>query len=185
MKSPCYGLLAELSTADALLDAVRQSRALGYREVEAYTPFSVEALPEALELPPNRVPLITLVGGIVGGIGAFFMQWYSAVIDYPINSGGRPLNSWPAFIPATFELAVLGAALAGFAGMLILNGLPKLRHPLFEIAEFHLASRNRFFMCIRASDPAFSADGTRRHLESLAPVNVFLVPWLPESDHER
>lgn len=185
MRPACYGLLAELATADALLDAVRQSRAAGYRQLEAYTPFSVESLPEALELPPSRVPLITLAGGIMGGVGAFFMQWYSAVISYPINAGGRPLNSWPAFIPATFELAVLGAALAAFAGLLLLNGLPRLRHPLFEVPDFHLASRNRFFVCIRGSDPAFSADGTRAHLESLAPVRVFVVPWLPESGHER
>ena len=185
MTGSCYGLLAELPTADALLDAVRRLRAAGYRQLECYTPFAVEALPEALDLPPSMVPLITLMGGLVGGVGAFFMQWYSAVIDYPINSGGRPLNSWPAFIPVTFELAVLGAALAGFAGMLILNGLPKLRHPLFEVDEFHLASRNRFFVCIRGSDPEFSPEATRKHLELLAPVRVVVVPWLPEHDHER
>jgi hypothetical protein len=183
MKESCYGLLAELSAADALLEAVRHSRAQGYRQIEAYAPFSVEGLPQALKLPPSRVPLITLVGGLVGGTGGFFMQWYSAVIDYPVNSGGRPLNSWPAFIPATFELTILGAALAAFGGMLILNGLPQLRHPLFELAEFHLASRNRFFICIRASDRKFSPDGTRRYLESLAPVQVLLVPWAKESRH--
>jgi hypothetical protein len=183
MKPPCFGLLAELSTADALLDAVRRIREQGYRQIEAYTPFSVDGLADALKLPKNRVPLITLVGGIIGGAGAFFMQWYSAVVAYPINSGGRPLNSWPAFIPATFELAVLGAALAAFGGMLILNGLPQLRHPLFEVDEFHLASRNRFFLCIRASDPKFSLDGTREQLEALAPARVLLVPWLKESVH--
>ncbi|MFO1465670.1 MAG: DUF3341 domain-containing protein [Steroidobacteraceae bacterium] len=185
MKPGCYGLLAELPTADALLEAVRRARAAGYRDVEAYTPFSVDGLAEALQLPPSRVPLITLAGGLVGGVGAFFLQWYSAVIDYPIDSGGRPLNSWPAFIPATFELAVLGAALAAFVGLLIMNGLPRLRHPLFEVEEFHLASRSRFFLCIRGSDPAFTPQGTREHLLACSPVQVFTVPWLAESDHER
>lgn len=176
MKESCYGWLADFSSADALLSAVRAARREGYRRVEAYTPFSVEGLPEALALGPSRVPLLTLVGGILGGGGAFFLQWYSAVVNYPINSGGRPLNSWPAFIPPTFELAVLGAALATFVGMLLLNGLPRLRHPLFEVSEFHLASRNRFFLCIRSDDTQFSMAGTRAWLESQDPVHVFLVP---------
>lgn len=184
MKPPCYGLLAELSTADALLEAVRKAREQGYRQIEAYTPFSVEGLADALALPPTRVPLITLIGGIIGGAGAFFMQWYSAVVSYPINSGGRPLNSWPAFIPATFELAVLGAALAAFGGLLILNGLPQLRHPLFEVDEFHLASRNRFFLCIRAGDPKFSLEDTREQLQALSSARVLVVPWLKESAHD-
>ena len=175
--NPCgYGLLAEFATADALLAAAREARAAGYRLVEAYTPFSVEGLPEALALPRNRVSLLTLIGGVLGGAGAFFLQWYSAVLDYPINSGGRPLNSWPAFIPATFELAVLGAALATFGGMLVLNGLPRLRHPLFEVDEFHLASRNRFFLCIRSGDRRFSAAETRTWLETLRPVRIVAVP---------
>jgi hypothetical protein len=169
-------LLVEFSSADALLDAVRKAREQGYRQIEAYTPFSVEGLTQALHLPPSRVPVITLIGGIIGGAGAFFMQWYSAVIDYPINSGGRPLNSWPAFIPATFELAILGAALAAFGGMLVLNGLPQLRHPLFEIDEFHLASRNRFFLCIRANDPKFSLNATREQLDAFSPVRILVVP---------
>jgi hypothetical protein len=176
MTEPCYGWLADFSSADALLRAVRAARGAGYRRLEACTPFSVEGLPEALALAPNRVSLLTLLGGILGGGGAFFLQWYSAVVNYPINSGGRPLNSWPAFIPPTFELAVLGAALATFLGMLFLNGLPRLRHPLFEVAEFHLASRNRFFLCIRSDDTQFSMAGTRAWLESQSPVHVFLVP---------
>src|SRR5689334_17909238 len=106
MSQPCYGLLAEFSHAEKLVEAVHHARAAGYRKLEAFTPFSVDGLAEALALPPSRVPLLTLLGGIIGGAGAFFMQWYTAVIDYPIDSGGRPFNSWPAFIPATFELAV-------------------------------------------------------------------------------
>jgi hypothetical protein len=180
MNASCYGLLAEFATAESLLQAARQARSRGYRLLEAYTPFSVEGLPEALALPHSKVPLFTLIGGVIGGAGAFFMQWYTAVVDYPINSGGRPLNSWPAFIPATFELAVLGAALATFGGMLLLNGLPRLRHPLFELEEFHFASRNRFFLCVRAGDPRFDPAQTRDWLESQKPVRVLVVPADPD-----
>jgi ActD protein len=171
-----YGITAEFGHAEALLEAVRATRNQGYRKLEAYTPFSVEGLPEALDLPPNRVALVTLLGGIVGGAGAFFLQWYSAVVDYPINSGGRPLNSWPAFIPAVFELAVLGAALAGFFGMLALNGLPRLRHPIFDTPDFHLASRNRFFLCVRSEDPLFDLDRTEAWLRTLSPVTLARTP---------
>jgi hypothetical protein len=176
MSERLYGLMAELQGAEQLVAAARAARAAGYRKLEAYTPFSVEGLPEALELPPNRVPLIALIGGIVGGAGAFFLQWYTAVIDYPINSGGRPLNSWPAFIPATFELAVLGAALAAFAGFLALNGLPRLRHPVFDTPDFDLASRNRFFLCIRSDDPLFDLQRTREWLLGLEPLRIAQTP---------
>jgi hypothetical protein len=176
MSEACYGLVAEFSSAEALLEAVRAARAAGYRRLEAYTPFSVEGLPEALGPSPDRVPLFTLIGGIVGGIGGFFLQWYSAVVDYPINSGGRPLNSWPAFIPATFELAVLAAALAAFGGMLAFNGLPRLRHPIFDTPDFHLASRNRFFLCIRGDDPLFDPRRTHEWLATCSPVRIVVTP---------
>lgn len=176
MSTTCYGLMAEFNSAEALVAAVRAARQDGYRQLEAYTPFSVDGLAEALELPASRIPLITLIGGIVGGLGAFFLQWYSAVIDYPINSGGRPLNSWPMFIPAVFELAVLGAALAAFGGMLLLNGLPSLRHPVFDTPDFDLASRNRFFLCIRSHDPRFEFDRTHAWLRGLDPLRVVATP---------
>ena len=171
-----YGLIAEFKDEAALVEAARRARADGYRAIDAYAPFSVEGLSDALGFRKDRVALITLLGGIFGGAGIYFLQWYTAVFDYPINSGGRPLHSWPAFIPATFETTVLGAALAAFFGMLILNGLPRLNHPIFNAPDFDLASRNRFFLCIEAADPRFDAEATRRFLEQLDPLKVGEVP---------
>ncbi|MGE5170337.1 MAG: DUF3341 domain-containing protein [Rudaea sp.] len=173
--APLYALLAEFADPGALLSATRQCRER-YRDVDAYSPYAVDGLAEALGMHRNRVPLVTLIGGLLGGIGIYALQWYSAVVDYPINSGGRPLDSWPVFIPPTFELTVLGAALCAFLGMLILNGLPRLSHPIFNAPEFDLASRNRFFVAIRASDRAFDADRTRAFLASLRPIRVIEVP---------
>ena len=136
----------------------------------------MEGLAEATGLRRNRVPLATLAGGIVGGLGGYFLQWYSAALDYPLNIGGRPLHSWPSFIPATFELTVLGAALAAVFGMLLLNGLPRLYHPLFNVPEFELASRNRFFLCLRATDPRFERAAAERFLRELQPLKVSEVP---------
>ncbi|HSC22468.1 MAG TPA: DUF3341 domain-containing protein [Casimicrobiaceae bacterium] len=170
-----HALLAEFADPHSLIDAVTRCRER-YRDVDAYAPYAVDGLAEALGARKNRVPLVTLIGGLIGGAGIYFLQWYSAVVDYPINSGGRPLNSWPVFIPPTFELTILGAALAAFFGMLFLNGLPKLHHPIFNAPEFELASRNRFFVAIRATDPAFDTTRTRAFLESLGPIRVSEVP---------
>jgi Protein of unknown function (DUF3341) len=167
-----YGLMAEFASAEALLVAARRTYAEGYRETEAYSPFPVEGLSEAIGFTSNRVPLLTLLGGILGAAIGYFIQWYSAVIDYPLNVGGRPLNSWPAFILVTFELAMLGAALAAVVGMLLLNGLPRLSHPVFNARDFDLATRNRFFLGIKANDPRFDVDKTRRFLEALVPLHV-------------
>jgi hypothetical protein len=163
-----YGVLGEFGSPEQLVEAARRARAAGH-EIEAYSPFPVEGLAEATGMRRNWVPAIVLGGGLAGGIGGYFMQWYSAVLSYPINSGGRPLHSWPAFIPVTFELTVLAAALAGVIGMLALNGLPRLHHPLFNVREFDLASRNRFFLCIRGDD-------AREFLEKLEPIGVWHVP---------
>lgn len=170
-----YGLMAEFASAALLVDAARRTRAEGYRRIEAYTPFSVEGLPEAIGFTRNRVPLVTLLGGIAAGLGAYFLQWYTAVIDYPINVGGRPLHSWPAFVPVTFELTVLGAALAAFFGFLILSGLPRLHHPMFGAADFDLATRDRFFLCVLGADPRFDPDRTADFLRGLQPLRVVAV----------
>ena len=164
-----YGVMAEFATPEALLAAVRRAREAGYERVEAYAPFPVEGLAEATGMKRNWVPPIVLAGGLVGGLGGYFMQWYSAVVSYPINSGGKPPHSWPEFIPVTFELTVLAAAIAGVLGMLFLNGLPRLTHPVFNVREFDLASRNRFFLCIRA-------EGARDFLRTLEPIGVWDVP---------
>jgi hypothetical protein len=172
MSAPLYGLIAEFGTPDDLIEAARRARDAGYREIEAYTPFSVEGLAETIGCKGSRVPLITLLGGVVGGLSGYLLQWYSAVIDYPIDSGGRPLHAWPAFIPATFEMAVLGAALAAFGSFLVLNGLPRLHHPIFNAKDFDLASRNRFFLCIRARDAHFERGRTQSFLQTLRPQRV-------------
>lgn len=163
-------LMAEFASADALLDAARRARAAGYRHPEAYSPFPVEGLAEALGCERTWVPFFTFLGALAGGTGGFFMQWYSAVVDFPINVAGRPLNSWPMFMPVTFELAVLGGAFAAVLAFLIGSGLPRLRHPLFASRNFDLATRNRFFLCLRSDDPAFEPAQTRRWLEGLHPL---------------
>ncbi|MGH8206485.1 MAG: DUF3341 domain-containing protein [Steroidobacteraceae bacterium] len=171
-----YGLLAEFAHADTLLDAVRRARAQGFNRLEAYSPFAVDGLDEALGPISNYVPLITLIGGIVGALVGYFIQWYSATINYPIDVGGRPLDSWPAFMPITFEVSVIGAAVAALGGMLIHNGLPRLMHPLFNIADFKRASRDRFFLCILSEDPNFDAGATAQFLRSLDALTVQEVP---------
>jgi hypothetical protein len=176
MSAARYGLIAEFATADRLVDAARKAYLGGYRRLEAYSPFAVEGLADAIGFGTNRVPLLTFLGGIVGGVGGYFMQWYSAVVSYPINVGGRPLHSWPSFIPATFELTILGAALAAVFGMLLSNGLPRLYHPIFNAKDFDLATRNRFFLCILSIDPLFSEERTRKFLEDLQPLNIGEVP---------
>ena len=172
---PPYALLAEFAQPEPLLAAVRRARE-AYRDVDAYAPYSVEGLPEALGCARDRMPLLALLGGLAGAAGAYFLQWYTAVVDYPIDAGGRPLHSWPAFVPATFELLVLGAALAVFFGLWIANGLPRLHHPIFNAPDFDLASRNRFFLAIRATDPRFDPVGTRDFLLALAPLRLIEVP---------
>jgi Protein of unknown function (DUF3341) len=178
MKRPStYGLMAEFNDPDNLLAAARRTREEGYRRMDAYTPFPVEGLSEALGFQRTWVPLLVLIGGIIGCVGGYIMQYYIAVVDYPINVGGRPLHSWPAFIVITFELTVLAAALAAVLGMLALNGLPTPHHPVFNVPRFALASRDRFFLVIEATDPKFHLEDTRRFLKSLGSREVADVEY--------
>ena len=167
-----YGLLAEFDSPDRLLAAAQAARERGYTHVEAYAPFPVDGLAESLGATPRRIAPLMLLGGIIGAVAIYAIQYYSAVVDYPINVGGRPFDSWPAFVPPALEMAVLGAALAGAIGTLLRDGLPRFHHPLFGIARFERASCDRFFLCIRASDPHFKAEATRRFLQDLAPEEL-------------
>jgi hypothetical protein len=171
-----YGLLAEFDTPEALVAAARQARAAGYRQVEGYTPYPVEELYDALELHRTPVPLIVLLGGTLGAATGYGLQYWVSAVAYPLNVGGRPDNSWPMFVPVTFELMVLFAALFALVGLLWLNGLPQPYHPVFNVPGFARASQDRFFLCIAASDPRFDRAATRRFLESLGPREVSDVP---------
>ncbi|MDB6124983.1 MAG: hypothetical protein JWQ71_3976 [Pedosphaera sp.] len=171
-ENPLYGLMAEFENHEVLVDATQRTYAEGYRKLDAYSPFPVHGLSEALGRRKTRVPLIVLLGGMTGGLGGYFMQWYAMRVDYPFNIGGRPLHSWPAFIPITFELTILCAALSAIIGMLALNRLPEPYHPVFNVPEFRRASLDRFFLCVEATDPKFDLVRTRTFLEGLRPESV-------------
>ncbi len=172
---PPYGLMAEFDTPDALLAAARQAFAEGYRRMDAYSPFPIDELAEAIGFHKTGIPLVVLIGGIAGCLGGFFLQYWVSVIDYPLNIGGRPLNSWPAFVPVTFELTILLAALSAVLGLLALNGLPMPYHPVFNVERFQFATRNRFFLCIEARDAKFDREGTWHFLESIGSHGVYEV----------
>ncbi len=174
-KAPLYGLMAEFMNSEELLDAARRVYQEGYRRLDAYSPIPVEGLAEAIGFHRTAVPLIVLIGGLVGCLGGFYMQYWIAAIDFPINVGGRPLLSWPSFIPVTFELTILIASISAIVGMLALNGLPMPYHPVFNVPRFDLATQDRFFLCVEATDPKFDRQGTRRFLEGLRPQGVYDV----------
>ena len=167
-----FGLMAEFEEHEQVLAAARRAYAEGYRRMDAYAPFPVEGLAEALGHEYTSIPLITLIGGMMGGLGGYFMEWYSMARLYPLNVGGRPLNSWPNFIPVTFELTILIASLCAFVAVFVLSRLPQPHHPVFNVPEFRRASIDRFFLCIDADDAKFERERTWKFLESLGAIAI-------------
>ena len=171
-KQPLFGMMAEFHSSQDLLRAVKSARAAGYTDLDAYTPYPIEEIWEELGHHKSRLPLIVLVGGICGAIAGFFLQFWASAINYPINVGGRPLNSWVSFIPVTFETTILFASTAAVLGMLALNRLPMPYHPVFNVERFALASRDRYFLTIGSGDPRYDRHEAERFLLSLDPYEV-------------
>lgn len=176
MSERLYGLLAEFEDEERLLAAAASARHAGFKRMDAYAPYPVKGIAEALGRGRTWVPALVLTGGILGGAGGYFMEYYAMAVDYPINIGGRPFNSWPLFIPITFELTVLTAAIFAIVSMLGLNRLPQPWHPLFAVTEFERASQDALFLCIEAVDPQFDIDATRKFLENEGATKVIEVP---------
>ena len=167
-----YGLMAQFEEHEELLQAARRAYSEGYRRMDAYSPFPIEGLAEALGHEGSPIPLFTLAGGIIGGLGAYFMEWISMAKLYPINVGGRPMNSWPNFIPVTFELTVLIASVSAFVGVFLMCRLPQPHHPVFNAPDFDHASSDGFFLCVEADDPKFDLGETRKFLEGLKALKI-------------
>jgi Protein of unknown function (DUF3341) len=171
-----YGIMAEFDSATALVEAARKTHQAGYRRIDAYSPFPIEGLAEEIGFQHDEVPLVVLIGGLVGGLTGYLMQYWMSAVDYPINVGGKPLHSWPAFIVITFEMTILFAGISAVFGMLALNGLPMPYHPVFNVPRFALASKDRFFLIVFSSDPNYDPAGTRSFLERLEPRSISEVP---------
>src|SRR6476619_7513232 len=164
---PLYGVMAEFDNPRDLIAAAHRTYEAGYRRINGYSPYPIEELSEAIGFTHTRLPLIVFIGGLLGGIGGFLMQYWIEVIDYPINVGGKPYNSWPAFIPITFECTVLVAAFSAVLGMLVLNKLPQPYHPVFNAPNFALATRDRFFLVVEVNDAKYDHDRVAELLKSL------------------
>ncbi|HEU4435577.1 MAG TPA: DUF3341 domain-containing protein [Pyrinomonadaceae bacterium] len=169
---PLYGVIAEFETPGDLVHAARKVYEAGYRRINGYSPYPIEELSEAIGFTHTSLPLIVFIGGVLGGLAGFGMQYWMEVISYPLNVGGKPFNSWPAFIPITFECTVLAAAFSAVLGMLILNKLPQPYHPVFNAPNFALATRDRFFLAVEANDPKFEHDRVVSLLQSLNALEV-------------
>lgn len=171
-----HGLIAEFDEAEDLLEAAKKAYAAGYRELDAYSPFPIHGLSEAIGFKKTYVSLITLLGGLTGACTGFGMQYIAMVLHYPYIASGKPLNSWPSFMPITFELTILFGAFAALGSMLLLNGLPQPHHPIFNAKRFERASNDGFFLCVECKDAQYDLAGTKSFLESLGPVEVSEVP---------
>ncbi len=171
-----YGFMAEFDSPTSLVAAAHRVQQAGYRKVDAYSPFPIEGLAEAVGFHRDEMPLVVLIGGLIGGITGYAMQYWMSVISYPINVGGKPYHSWPAFIIVTFEMTILFAGISAVLGMLALNGLPMPYHPVFNVPRFAFATKDRFFLIVFSSDPKYSSIETRRFLESLSPRSIAEVP---------
>ena len=171
-----YGMMAEFDSATSLVEAAHRTHAAGYKKIDAYSPFPVEGLAEAIGFHSNAVPLVVLIGGLVGGLTGYLMQYWISAVSYPLNIGGKPYHSWPAFIIVTFEMTILFAGIAAVFGMLMLNGLPMPNHPVFNVPRFALATKDRFFLIVFSSDPKYDSSSTRQFLEGLKPRSLSEVP---------
>jgi len=174
--TPIYGIMAEFDSASDLVAAARKTHEAGYRKIDAYSPFPVEELAEAIGFHKNRVPLVTLIGAIIGGVSGYLMQYWIAAVDYPVNVGGRPFHSWPSFIVVTFEMTILFGGIFAVLGMLALNGLPMPYHPVFNVPRFAMATKDRFFLIVFSTDAKYKPGEVRQFLESLGPRSISEVP---------
>ena len=171
-----YGLMAEFDSVNSLMDAANRTREAGYKRIDAYSPFPVEGLAEAIGFHHDEVPLVVLIGAVLGGLGGYLLQYWISVVSYPVNVGGKPYHSWPAFIVPTFEMTILFAGIFAVFGMLALNGLPMPYHPVFNVPRFAFATKDRFFLIVISSDPKYNPTEVRRFLEGLGPRSISEVP---------
>jgi hypothetical protein len=177
-----YGLMAEFDAPEKILAAAERARNEGYEHMDAYTPFPMEELTDALGIRHSKLSLFVLCCGITGMLTGFFFQYWTMAVDYPLNIGGRPLNSWPLWIPVTFELTILFSSIGAVVGMIFRNGLPRPLHPVFNVDRFDLATKDKFFLCIEASDPKFDKEKTRTFLTGLSPDHISVVEHVHTKD---
>jgi hypothetical protein len=175
-RTPTYGLLAEFDSPTTLVKAAEATHAAGYVKIDAYSPLPIEGLAEAIGFQHDLVPLVTLIGAIIGGATGYLMQYWINTMAYPLNIGGKPFHSWPAFIVVTFEMTILFGGISAVFGMLALNGLPMPYHPVFNVSRFAMASKDRFFLIVFSSDKKYDDVKTREFLESLGPKTLTEVP---------